>query len=322
MKNRPLTALAALLLASFLVHAGCAKQPAVTPEPGETSAPAATLPVPTENAPKEYSYTEESFFYPSRGIDVPGYAVVPETEAGEKPPLAVILHGHGGTNEGLAHIARALAKAGIASIRMDFSGCGSSTESFRENNLTNMKTDALAAIAYMEERFGTDPDSVALIGYSMGGRASLELVEEGSVSPYAMLLIAPAASTTDLIRLFGGESRWKKMKADAFEKGFGLYNTGYSDQELGPEFFRAIERISDPVPGAAARFTGRALVVWSSNDGVVLPEVSRSAADALKAETLVSGTEGHACGLYGPPEGGFLQQIIEKTVVVFTSAHS
>ena len=296
-------------------------------KPGSTALPseqAASLPTeqPTETPAESAapcSYTEEDIFYPSRGIEVPARIVLPEREAGESLPLAVILHGHGGTNEGLRIIARALAEMGIASIHPDFSGCGRSLESFRENNLTNMKADALAAIAYMEANHGTDPARIGLVGYSMGGRISLELIAEGAVSPYAMLLLAPAASTKELINLFGGQKKWDSMKREADAEGFArIYITSDYYQELGAEFFLAIERVEDPSSAAAENFKGAACVVCSTDDHVVPYSVSISVAEALGCETLEFDTDGHGYGLYGPADGELLSRVIAAAKRVFS----
>src|SRR3954471_5754573 len=67
---------------------------------------------------------------------VPATVVVPD---GQGPfPAVVMNHGHGGgRNEGggFAKLAKALADAGIMTIRMDFPGSGDSKESFTEGYL-------------------------------------------------------------------------------------------------------------------------------------------------------------------------------------------
>ena len=75
----------------------------------------------------------------SRGAKVPAVLTVPAVKG--RVPLVVMAHGHGGSKDeagGFTAIAEALAKEGIASIRMDFPGCGASVEPFTQNTVTNM----------------------------------------------------------------------------------------------------------------------------------------------------------------------------------------
>jgi len=74
----------------------------------------------------------------SRNVQIPVTLTVP-TDTSSAMPLVVMLHGHGGTRDeagGFTQIAEELADAGIASVRMDFAGCGESSESFRNNRLS------------------------------------------------------------------------------------------------------------------------------------------------------------------------------------------
>lgn len=305
---------AALILALIFAFA-----PACAPH-GEKPAP--TEPVQTASGSEAPEATvlggfERAVTYPSRGVEVPAVVLMPERRAGEAVPFAVILHGHGGSNEGLARIAEALCGAGVASIRMDFPGCGQSREDFTQNNLTNMKEDTLRAIDYMASEYGLSRENVSLIGFSMGGRISLELIAEGRVSPEKLMLIAPAASTRELINLFGGKTAWESMKREAGERGYAEFDAGII-QRLGPEFFAAIERVEDPTPAAAERFTGDALVVWSRDDTVVPAYVSENAAEKLGARTLVFEYGGHLNGLYSGPDDPALLKMEEEAVRLFT----
>ena len=79
----------------------------------------------------------------SRGVAVPVTYVTPVVSDGQQVPLVVMAHGHGGSRQeggGYQMVAEAMARNGIASIRMDFPGCGDSSESFTNNNLSNMLT--------------------------------------------------------------------------------------------------------------------------------------------------------------------------------------
>ena len=116
------TILCAIALAGFVLLTGCTGEK----PPAGAEAPA---------------FQSVDMMMASRGVEVPITLVTPTRAADERFPLVVLAHGHGGSRwEGGAFpaVAEALALKGIASVRMDFPGCGDSTESFAENNLSNM----------------------------------------------------------------------------------------------------------------------------------------------------------------------------------------
>ena len=128
--------------------------------------------------PAVYEAESKNITYDSRGVKVPATIVTPKGL--DKYPVAVLIHGHGGSREegsGYALVAEKLAVAGVGSIRMDFAGCGESTESFQNNTLTNMKADVSAAIEYVKAEMPVT--KLGMFGYSMGGRITLEMLAEG-----------------------------------------------------------------------------------------------------------------------------------------------
>lgn len=235
--------------------------------------------------------------YESRGVQVPATLVTPDGV--EEYPVVVMCHGHGGSREenvGFAAVADALAAQGVASIRMDFPGCGESTESFQMNTLTNMEADVLAAIDYAKANLSVS--KVGLFGYSMGGRIVLELLANGTPAD-AVVLLAPAGDTTNLKNLFGGEEAYDAMLAEAEANGYVTFTTIYGQvQELSKEWFADLQKIEKPAEAAAAAWNGPALVIWGSDDEAVSPSISESVATALNAQTQDATGEGHGYGFY------------------------
>ena len=81
--------------------------------------------------------------YESRGVMVPATIVTPADSGGRPMPLVVMAHGHGGSRQeggGFQMVAEAMAKRGIASIRMDFPAPVSPVITFRDE--TNSKETA------------------------------------------------------------------------------------------------------------------------------------------------------------------------------------
>ena len=235
--------------------------------------------------------------YESRGVQVPATVVTPDGV--ESYPIVVLCHGHGGNREenvGFAAIADALAAQGVASIRMDFPGCGESTESFQNNILSNMEADVVAAIEYAKANLAVE--KVGLFGYSMGGRIVLELVAGGTEAD-AIVLLAPANSTSDLKNLFGAEEGYEALRATANAEGFATFTTIYGQtQELSTAWFADLDVHADAAAEAAEVYANPALVIWGSDDEAVNPSVSEAVATALNASTLEATGEGHGYGFY------------------------
>ena len=237
--------------------------------------------------------------YPSRGVEVPATLVLPD-RAGEFS-VVVLIHGHGGSRDeflGFPAVAQALAERGIASLRMDFPGCGQSAESFQLNCLTNMKDDVVAAISYLNTNY--DVEDIGLFGYSMGGRIALELLAEKRVDPEALVLLAPAADTADMKNLFGGEEAWATMRAEAEAHGFVKFTTIYGqEQELSQKWFDDLDVYADCAADAAKAWDEDALVICGADDEAVNPEtVSKVVAKKLNAQVIDATGEGHGYGFY------------------------
>lgn len=258
--------------------------------------------------------------FESRGVAVPATLVSPVSKNGEAVPLVVIAHGHGGSREeggSFPRVAAELAALGIASIRMDFPGCGDSTESFAENNLSNMLLDLQAARVFAESQIDVDENRVGLLGYSMGGRL-VALLSEIDPSYRIMATWAPAVSNGAERELgeFGGPDGYQALKAQAQENGSVVYETRWGTElELGARWFTDME---ETFPQAAlAKFSGPLLVVYGEEDESVPPSVSAAAATAATSSsevvTIVIPTAKHALGFYtNRPE--IADQVVEATV--------
>ena len=106
---------------------------------------------------------------------IPGILTLP---VGEGPfPAVVMLHGTGSNkNEaggGYDLAAPAMAKAGIASLRIDFVGSGDSTASYADYCYTSANLDAKAAADYLAGLEAVDGDKIAVMGWSQGGTNAL-----------------------------------------------------------------------------------------------------------------------------------------------------
>jgi pimeloyl-ACP methyl ester carboxylesterase len=124
-------------------------------------------------------------------LDVEGRSIAYRLRRGKVPTL-VFLPGYGSDMEG----AKALAldafaeRRGIAMLRLDYSGTGSSGGRFEDGTLANWLEEALAAIDRLTE------GPLVLVGSSMGGWIALHLALLRPERVRALVGIAAAADFT------------------------------------------------------------------------------------------------------------------------------
>lgn len=233
---------------------------------------------------------------------VPATVVIPD---GEGPfPAVVMNHGHGGGRQeggGFGRLAKALADAGILTIRMDFPGSGDSKESFTEGYLSNMISDSNASLAYMLANYPVDPARLGILGYSMGGRIALT-IGASTDNPYkAMGLLAPSADPGKGLLLFfaGSEAEYERLYAEASsDKGYADYTTQYGQQQkLSKQWFDEL-LASKPLENIGA-YKGAMLVVHGDKDVVIKPAENEAVVAAYPAASIVLVPDAdHGYGFY------------------------
>lgn len=129
--------------------------------------------------------------------NIPATIQLPAKSArGEELPLVVLCHGFTGNRQGDGHfapLAEDLAAHGIATVRLDFAGCGDSTEPYANYTLANMAANVDSVIGYMQATYGTG--KTALVGHSMGGRLASLYPQLGQYPVTALALWSPANGT-------------------------------------------------------------------------------------------------------------------------------
>lgn len=246
------------------------------------------------------AYTATTVSIPNGDRQVPAVVTIPK---GEGPfPAVVMNHGHGGSkdeNVGFGGVAAALAEAGIASIRMDFPGCGDSTAPFTENTLSNMKSDSNASLAYLLENYDIDEEKLGILGYSMGGRLALEIVsEEGN--PYKAVVLLSAAANPGEESIAGILPEGTSIEdaiASAEEKGSFDYTTRYGQNlSLSAQWFE--DMLVDPLANIK-NYTGPMLVLHGDKDDVVTDATNKLIVAAYPAaEEIVVPDADHGYGFY------------------------
>lgn len=188
--------------------------------------------------------------------------------AGEVP-LVVLCHGFTGDRTANGHfptLAAKLAELGIATVRMDFAGCGSSTEPYTEYSLAGMTDDVNSAIAFLQSEYGVD-GAIGLVGHSMGGRLVSLYPQDGQYPVAALALWSPAnGAGLQGLEFLNIEdfSVVEALAAEAEANGQAGTKWGVT---ISAEFVRGM-RESDP--NAALRACGLpVLLIYSGNEGPI-----------------------------------------------------
>ncbi len=257
----------------------------------------------------------------SRGIQVPVTLTMPDAESEAAAPLVVLVHGHGGTrqeNGAFVELASMLAAVGIASIRMDFPGCGDSTEAFTHNNITNMLHDLESATRFAMEQSGIDALRIGMVGYSMGGRLAMLAASDRHA---AIALWAPVAlnGKAPMIDYLGGAENYDRLRATAITEGSVLFVTPWGQEQLlGEQWFIDMER-TKPLD-AIADYEGEVLVIHGSADDVITAENGKAAEAAAssssEASIILVEDADHGFGFFGG-EPDVRAEVLGATVELF-----
>lgn len=233
---------------------------------------------------------------------VPATVVVPD---GEGPfPTVVMNHGHGGGRQeggGFEKLAKALADAGIMTIRMDFPGSGDSKAPFTDGYLSNMISDSNASLAYLLANYPADKNRLGILGYSMGGRIALTIAATAD-NPYkAVGLLAPSSDPGKNLALFfaGSEAEFERLYAEAStDKGYADYTTIYGQkQQLSKRWFD--ELLASHPNDAIAAYKGPMLIVHGDKDEVIKqPEVDALIKAYPAAQLVTVPGADHGYGFY------------------------
>ncbi len=116
---------------------------------------------------KAAPYKEEEVTF-SNKVTLSGTLTLPLTEG--LHPAVVLLHGSGPeSREGYRFLADHLARQGIAALRYDKRGTGSSAGDWHRSTLEDLAEDALAGVHFLQNHKHIHPERIGLIGTSQGG---------------------------------------------------------------------------------------------------------------------------------------------------------
>lgn len=186
----------------------------------------------------------------------------PQGTEGKKIPLAVLMHGFGGSKNDrlLAVISDSLLAQGVATFTFDFNGHGNSEGKFEEMTVANEIADAKEVYAYITGL--QDISSIFFVGHSQGGVvAGMAAGELGAEKVDGVVLLAPAAVLRD------DAIRGRSLGA--------TYNPFDPPQtvempdgkRLGGRYIRNAFRL--PIYETSAKYNGPAAIIHGTADRIV-----------------------------------------------------
>lgn len=141
---------------------------------------------------------------------------------GASEHVVLMLHGFeraASTEPKFTRLADTLGKAGIASLRLDFTGCGLSDGDFQQNTISSYTEDARLALVYMRER-GFERYGVVAHSLAACVVASLDVRDQEGFE--RIVLLAPALNQKQLLRYWFVKNMMKK-KDPLFRVTWGNY---------------------------------------------------------------------------------------------------
>lgn len=149
------------------------------------------------NAARPYHEEEVAYDNARGGVHLEGTLALPE---GKGPhPAVLLITGMGpqdrdetiGPLKPFATVADALARAGVASLRMDDRGTGKSTGNWLQASYEGYGDDVRCGLAYLKGRPEIDTHRIGLLGHSEGGVIATLVASQAPEVAFVILLAAP-----------------------------------------------------------------------------------------------------------------------------------
>lgn len=224
------------------------------------------------NSPSQ-RLVEYTIDIPAGDHDIPAILAVPKRGGpNAEHPGVLLVHGFASTKDEVGdmykRLARKLAVAGYASLRIDFAGSGDSEQPFVENTFDGMVADTRIALDYLIDSSSIHDDRIGIVGFSLGTRiAAVVAGTDDRVQAFASWSGAAANGRTNFEGIFDA------YYDTAVAEGSAIVDLGFRVVKLSLAWFESIDasRAQDAIAG----FSGPLLAIAGEDDMTVDPIWSR-----------------------------------------------
>lgn len=230
-------------------------------------------------------------------------------------PAVLMLHGFGSSRDEVgsmyAREAEALAKEGIASLRIDFRGFGKSDGDTGATTIDGQLADAKVAAAFLAKQDGIDPKRLGVLGFSLGGGVATLLA---AGEPERMKSLVTWSSVGDFAKDMKS-SIGDKAVATAEKEGVVGLDLGWRTIVLKKGFFDSLE--AHKIDAAIANYPGAYLAIAGSKDfSAAYPEGFAKLAKGELKEVWIVPEGDHIFGSLGDDQA-MADSVIAKTAAWF-----
>lgn len=168
-------------------------------------------------------YNEMLVIIPGKSYNIPAVLCVPN-DISEKHPVSVVvmLHGTGSqkneVGDGYLRLAHSLSKAGIASVRFDFAGCGDSPVDYSQYTMSGAIADTKSVIDYIKGYSTVSFGKLGIVGWSQGAMLAVIAGAKMKEQISSLVLWAPALKM---------DFYWSEYRAEALQNGKVTIDPGW-----------------------------------------------------------------------------------------------
>lgn len=230
-------------------------------------------------------------------------------------PVVLWLHGFTGhrveSHRLFVEGARRLASRGVASLRIDFRGCGESDGDFADTTISTQVADAHAALAWLSAHDRVDAAAIALLGFSLGSTICSQLADVPG--PLAMVLWSPVVFPMPIFARMGLYAAHPELSRQGWIDGGGL--------KVGRQFLAELSSL-DPLGALASwrrplyvLFGGEDMVATPENAEALLEEIEGAEGECLPMATHTFGTVRARSWLLERTENWLLARLASNSIV-------